>query len=959
MRSSPQVAAPSDSLAQFTGSSEAVNIDSSGDEAITPPDPDIATGPEDVVETANSVMYVYNRSGAVLGWVDLNDFLNLDPDFDQSMSPRIIYDPGSQRFWLVSEVVPVNASCSSAASPVLVAVSGSSNPLPFTSWLVYQLPYETAGTLVGREPGLGVSSSTLAVSFDDIDCNGNFLGSDIDILQKTDYEDNTGDSSIVPFTDPDESELVPVQSYGTTTTQYVITNDSDCGSTACVNPEVVVDAFHGTPEPSGNVSVVETTPAMAPTDENSSGLPPALEKGTSNGLITGDDRFENAVWENGVIWTGGGTMCTPAGDTTPRSCLDYVAITASSTGVVNPTITQINNVGVDGAYLFYPGVSVDSSGDMITVFDESSASTYTSIVDAVAPSGSSSLSGFETLHTSSGFYDPSTNNPGACQMFGALKACTWGDDSGVTQDPSHPTDVWAVSEAEDETITTGCNVAQLCWGTDISDITVATPSLTSLSPASGPVAGGQTVTVTGTDFGLDTTATLNGGALTISNLTPTSFTFVTPPGPDAGATVMVQATDAIGSTANVPYTYIGLANYFPVTPFRLLDTRSTGGPLGPGAIRALKVTGGAIPASATAAVLNVTEVSGSASSLLTVFPYGTSRPNASNLNFAAHTVIANLVTVTLGANGGAGWINIYNALGSVNVLVDVEGYFAPEPASTLQGLFHPVSPIRVCDTRHPSPTPICSAHGPLGPGAYMVVNFANAGGLPADGSAEAAVVNLTGVAGTASTYLSLAPTNSSGGCSFTGTSTINLAPGAVEANRVMVALGPSVPSGVDDSLCVFNAAGKIDVVIDANGWYGSAQASASPAGFQYQALAPTRICDTRVLSLSCSSGVIPPTRLITVGGHAGVPAFGSATTVVAIVANLTAIAPTATTYLTVYPANVSKPNASDLNVNAGVVLPNLVVVELDTSGDGLSGDVDLYNSAGAINAILDLEGWFQ
>ena len=38
------------------------------------------------------------------------------------------------------------------------------------------------------------------------------------------------------------------------------------------------------------------------------------------------------------------------------------------------------------------------------------------------------------------------------------------------------------------------------------------------------------------------------------------------------------------------YTYIGLANYVPVTPFRLLDTRS-GGPLGQGAIRALHVTG--------------------------------------------------------------------------------------------------------------------------------------------------------------------------------------------------------------------------------------------------------------------------------------------------------------------------------------------------------------------------------
>ena len=81
---------------------------------------------------------------------------------------------------------------------------------------------------------------------------------------------------------------------------------------------------------------------------------------------------------------------------------------------------------------------------------------------------------------------------------------------------------------------------------------------------------------------------------------------------------------------------------------------------------------------------------------------------------------------------------------------------------------------------------------------------------------------------------------------------------------------------------------------------------------------------------------------------------------VAVIANLTAVAPTATTFLTLYPANLTgRPQASDLNLNAGVVLPNLAVVQLDTTGDANDGDVDLYNSAGSVNAIIDIEGWFQ
>jgi hypothetical protein len=61
-----------------------------------------------------------------------------------------------------------------------------------------------------------------------------------------------------------------------------------------------------------------------------------------------------------------------------------------------------------------------------------------------------------------------------------------------------------------------------------------------------------------------------------------------------------------------------------------------------------------------------------------------------------------------------------------------------------------------------------------------------------------------------------------------------------------------------------------------------------------------------------------------------------------------------------YPANqTTMPSASDVNVVAGATLPNLVVVQLDTSGDTHNGDLDLLNSVGSVNAVIDIEGWFQ
>jgi hypothetical protein len=124
------------------------------------------------------------------------------------------------------------------------------------------------------------------------------------------------------------------------------------------------------------------------------------------------------------------------------------------------------------------------------------------------------------------------------------------------------------------------------------------------------------------------------------------------------------------------------SKYVPIAPVRDLDTRDgtgTGGStaqLGPGGTIELTVAGvNGVPASGvTAVVLNVavTNVSGP-DSFLTVFPTGTAPPLASNLNVVAGQTVANLVIARVGANGK---VSIYNNLGTVDVIADVQGWFA-------------------------------------------------------------------------------------------------------------------------------------------------------------------------------------------------------------------------------------------------------------------------------------------
>ncbi|MBS0567594.1 MAG: hypothetical protein JSS59_09345 [Proteobacteria bacterium] len=122
----------------------------------------------------------------------------------------------------------------------------------------------------------------------------------------------------------------------------------------------------------------------------------------------------------------------------------------------------------------------------------------------------------------------------------------------------------------------------------------------------------------------------------------------------------------------------------PLTPFRLLDTRGGGqtgdgsfagtGQLGPGAQIDLQVTGrDAIPANASAVVLNVTAVGPSTAGYLGVRPTGSALSTTSNVNFTAGATVPNLVVAAIGSNGR---VSIFNSSGTSDVVVDVIGWFA-------------------------------------------------------------------------------------------------------------------------------------------------------------------------------------------------------------------------------------------------------------------------------------------
>jgi hypothetical protein len=136
--------------------------------------------------------------------------------------------------------------------------------------------------------------------------------------------------------------------------------------------------------------------------------------------------------------------------------------------------------------------------------------------------------------------------------------------------------------------------------------------------------------------------------------------------------------------------------YTPVVPCRIVDSRNVGGVFGTGETRnyhayltsgTFAPQGGAasncaIPANPAAVALNLTVVSAGANNFLTAWPFNTTRPLASTLNYAAGQVVANGALIPLCQPSCAADFSVFAS--GVDLIVDIVGYFAMPIATALQ-----------------------------------------------------------------------------------------------------------------------------------------------------------------------------------------------------------------------------------------------------------------------------------
>lgn len=152
------------------------------------------------------------------------------------------------------------------------------------------------------------------------------------------------------------------------------------------------------------------------------------------------------------------------------------------------------------------------------------------------------------------------------------------------------------------------------------------------------------------------------------------------------------------------------------------------------------------------------------------------------------------------------------------------------------------------------------------------------------------------------------------------------------------------------------SAGIVPVVI--RNYYGTSQINLSSqylyvAPGKYNALRnPIRVCDTRPGAndpATYASKTLGSYQVISVGFSQYVPAGTSS-----VVINVTAVNPSSSGYLSIWPAGLAEPTGSSLTYNSSIFAKSsLITVPL-----GQNDEINIFNSKGTTDVLIDLIGYY-
>ncbi|HET9344925.1 MAG TPA: hypothetical protein VFO05_04410 [Candidatus Limnocylindrales bacterium] len=825
-------------------------LDQAAAGSIEPPDPWVAVGPDDVVQTVDNVIRFTNREGTPrVADVDVYDFFAFDelvagdPDFITGVGdPRFIYDAKRNRWLGMTLAWHCDTDGGGAADDSLGFVWGAISTTGDPTGDYYQF-YVLYNEYLPDFPGLGTSGDKFTISANEL-----LLTNQADCVNTIDPTAGFPGGSLMTF---DWAQMLTFPALPDGAYEF---DDSWFALRPALSPQslsntifVVGEKILPDPSTTSNVVYMTITGTNAANTVNVSAerdltdlgvVPPFVDPpaphdpgGQLDANII-DRRPTDAIWQDNVLTFASTTECDPAGGASEdRNC---ARVTQLNTSSATPTRVQDMLIATSNRDTWYPGIGLSASGILHVVYTRSGTTEGMSSYDRYQLPG-----------------DPkhSLSTPRKLANGGAVAypGDRWGDYVGVAQDPRDTNAVW---QGNQYTKSNGT------WGTRVSELQTAGATFVPVAPVrlldSRPGFGigltgtfqanvPRTVDIAGR-LGIPNNAVAITGNLTIVGQTQAGYATVTPNpsvnpptaslnfplkdnrgnnltaplGATGGVSIVYKAAN--GNTAHFVLDVTGYflnnttgATYKTLTPVRVLDSRPD---YKIGATTAFQANQNrqfqvrgvfGIPNEAIAVTGNLAvtgQTQGGYVSLSSTQP--PALPATSNLNFPRGDTRANGVTIKLSSTGTI-WA-VYKAPdgNTAHLIFDVSGYYVQDLTGAR---FVPLTPGRRMDTRFAAPQQGLS--GPFLANTPRSLDVEPYQGVPAN--ATAITGNLTVVSPTRGGYVSMTPT----AIVPPPTANINFPTGDVRGNGVT---GPL--SGPGNVAFVYVASnGTTHLVFDLTGYF--------------------------------------------------------------------------------------------------------------------------------------------
>jgi hypothetical protein len=392
-----------------------------------PPDTAGAVGIDHLFNPLNNRIQVFDRSGASLFDLPLDDFWQEAGPVD-AFDPKVVYDRSRDRFVFVSM-----ANAQSRSSALLVAVSATGDPTG--DWSSVLVPIDPLGP--GQQgiwldyPSLGFSADKVTVQVNLYTLAGNrFAGSNIYVWDKDQLFADTDTAAVRLFHLPDQggTQVPAMTSEPGQRDQFLVSrwssNADGSGFYAVYRLTGSVAAGSAALNREGFIQTSGMTwDSFSPSGDF------APQRGTARRIDTGDDRILSVVFRNGSLWFSH-TVYLPAGGPN-RTAAQWLEVDAGSF-----QIRQLERIDdPSGRELFaFPTLAVNSSGHVLIGMSQFAADRFASAAYA--------------LHAPGQTHAPHVYQAGLNRYFETSGGTDnrWGDYSATQVDPTDDRQFWTIQE---------------------------------------------------------------------------------------------------------------------------------------------------------------------------------------------------------------------------------------------------------------------------------------------------------------------------------------------------------------------------------------------------------------------------------------------------------------------------------------------------------------------------------